>query len=138
MPALLVDEGEGGLEVGGEGMEGDDKEEGETHRSTLEKGLCTGVLLLLPLVEAGVLGAGFPGLVADVGALRTAAAAGLDVVLGLGLDAEDDDDGDEEPKLSPERSLSERSCFGAFVGDFKGEELVVGATVTHLCESGCR
>lgn len=138
--SLVAVEGEIG-EV--EEIREDGDEEGETHRSTFENGLCPGVLLLLLLEEAAAAlatGTGFAELEFDAGTFRAAGVAC--VVLALLGDGDGDDEG---PKLRPARSRSDRSClplegvafFAAGEAD-EADDAAFGPVVTHLCESGCR
>lgn len=132
--------GLGGVETeeGGESIDGEEKDadeeadEGETHRSTFENGLCTcpGVGLLLPEeVLPGFVPAGaFEG-------VDTAAWAGFRA--GEGFDGEGDED--PEPRFSPARSRSERSTRVSLF--FAGEALEGGGDddkELHECASGCR
>lgn len=129
MPLAAVEdeEAEGWKVIVGEGDV--ETEDDGTHRSTFEKGLCPGVLLVLVAAGAGA----FAGLgVLARAAFRTA---------GLGLAEEDVGDGEGDPRFKPARRRSERSCLPlegvAFAGETEADT-EFEAFVTHLCVSGCR
>lgn len=145
--AVLLAEGKKEVVVGeAEGAEaegGEDKEE-ETHRSTLENGLCPGVLLSLDVLATGAellaeaLFAFTAGL-ALVGVLRAPAVAGLEeVAFGLLGEGDDEDEGDEELIFNPALSRSARSCLPLTGVALLGDADEDGGVVTHLWESGCR
>lgn len=115
----------------------DEHVEDETHRSTLEKGLCPGDFLLPEPPDADGAGAG-AGVDFGLAALTPGPFAGWACLLVLeaaptGLPDLGEGGIDEEPKRRPARRRSERSSRGLAALDGGAAD---GLADAHLWESG--